>query len=372
VKTELKKQPFKAYLQSMCARPQLLAAGLLVAAFAPAQAADSFRDAFQATEPTSAPEPDGRPEGMVWIPGGTFSMGIADPRSLPRGGREAMPDARPIHRVRVDGFWMDRTPVTNAEFAEFVEATGYRTVAERPPEIEGISAEQLAGIEPGSIVFHHPDRLDHPQDYTQWWEWVPGAYWRAPEGPGSTIEDRMDYPVVQVAWADAVAYAEWAGKRLPTEAEWEFAARGGLTGQPYPWGSELFPEGHWQGNTWQGDFPKVDSGQDGYSGLAPVAQFAPNGYGLYDMAGNVWEWCADWYLYDYYDERSGEGGVIDNPQGPDRSFDPNEPGVAKRSTRGGSFLCTDQYCTRYMVGTRGKSEPNSAANHIGFRLVRSR
>jgi len=335
------------------------------------QAAEWFSGAYEATESAAEPAPDARPEGMVWIPGGTFSMGIADPRRLPRGGSEAMPDARPIHRVKVDGFWMDATPVTNAEFAEFVEATGYRTIAERPLEIAGVPAEQLAGIKPGSIVFHHPDQLDNPQDYTQWWEWVPGAHWRAPEGPGSDIDDRMDYPVLQVAWADAVAYAEWAEKRLPTEAEWEFAARGGLSGQPYPWGMELHPEGRWQGNTWQGEFPKLDSGRDGHSGLAPVGQFAPNGYGLYDMAGNVWEWCADWYLYNHYGERSASGEVVDNPEGPDHSFDPNEPGVAKRSTRGGSFLCTDQYCTRYMVGTRGKSEPNSAANHIGFRLVRS-
>lgn len=334
-------------------------------------ASERFHAAYEPTEPSGEPAPGEKPEGMVWIPGGTFSMGIADPRSLDRGGSEAMADARPIHRVRVDGFWMDATPVTNAEFAEFVEATGYQTIAERPPEIEGVPAERLAEIEPGSIVFHHPDRVENPQDYTQWWKWVPGAYWRAPEGPGSDIENRMDYPVVQIAWADAVAYAEWAGKRLPTEAEWEFAARGGLAGEPYPWGRELTPRERWQGNTWQGDFPKADSAKDGHSGLAPVAQFEPNGYGLHDMAGNVWEWCADWYRHDHYAKRSRVGEVAVNPEGPASSFDPNEPGIAKRSTRGGSFLCTDQYCTRYMVGTRGKSEPNSAANHIGFRLVRS-
>ncbi|TVP80251.1 MAG: formylglycine-generating enzyme family protein [Puniceicoccaceae bacterium] len=334
-------------------------------------ASERFRDAFEPTEPSGKEAPGPAPEGMVWIPGGTFSMGIADPRGLPTGGREAMADARPVHRVKVDGFWMDTTPVTNAAFAEFVEATGYLTVAEQAVQIPGVPAEQLAGIKPGSIVFFHPSRIDNPYNYTQWWKWVEGAYWRAPEGPGSCIEDRMDYPVVHVAWADAVAYAEWAGKRLPTEAEWEFAARGGLWGKPYPWGMDLRPEGAWQGNTWQGSFPRQDSGQDGFAGLAPVAQFAPNGYGLYDMGGNVWEWCSDWYLYNHYQQRSREGQLIVNPEGPQHSFDPAEPGVAKRSTRGGSFLCTDQYCTRYMVGTRGKGEPDSGASHTGFRLVRS-
>lgn len=330
-----------------------------------------FAAAFEPTVALTGGAPGEAPEGMVWVPGGEFSMGLPDPRGLPRGGREPMGDARPIHRVAVDGFWMDITSVTNAAFAAFVEATGYVTVAEQPldpREFPGVPEENL---KPGSAVFTHPRRLANTRDFTQWWRWVPGASWRAPEGPGSDLEGRMDYPVVHMAWADAEAYAKWAGKRLPTEAEWEFAARGGLTGKPYPWGEDLVPGGEWQANTWQGAFPRVDAGEDGYAGLAPVGRFAPNGYGLHDMAGNVWEWCADWYHHRHYTERARAGGVVVNPRGPDESFDPAEPGVAKRSTRGGSFLCTDQYCTRYMVGTRGKSEPNSPANHIGFRLVRS-
>ena len=282
-----------------------------------------------------------------------------------------MADARPIHRVRVDGFWMDRTEVTNAAFAAFVEATGYVTIAERPldpKEFPGLPPDQLR---PGSTVFTHPTRLANPHDYTQWWRWVPGAHWRAPEGPGSSIAERTHHPVVHVAWADAVAYAKWAGKRLPTEAEWEFAARGGLTGKPYAWGDQLTPDGAWRANTWQGEFPRKDSAEDGHAGLAPAASFPPNGYGLHDMAGNVWEWCADWYHDRHYTMQArAEATAVANPTGPATSRDPAEPGVAKRSTRGGSFLCTDQYCTRYMVGTRGRSEPNSPANHIGFRLVR--
>ncbi len=360
----------KAFRMRQILATLMLGSAMLAPNVSHASAIEDFRAAFQATEPSGQEAPGEAPEGMVWIPGGTFSMGIADPRTLPRGGSDPMPDARPVHRVQVDGFWMDTTPVTNADFAKFVEATGYRTVAERAFEVEVPGQDEPRVVDPGSIVFHHPDRVANPHDFTQWWKWVTGANWRHPEGPDSNIENRMDYPVVQVAWDDAVAYAEWAGKRLPTEAEWEFAARGGLSGKPYPWGMELKPEGQWQANTWQGTFPQEDTGEDGFAGLAPVAQFAPNGYGLYDMGGNVWEWCADWYSYGHYGVRVHDGEPIVNPQGPDRSFDPQEPGVKKRSTRGGSFLCTDQYCTRYMVGTRGKNEPSSSANHIGFRLVK--
>jgi formylglycine-generating enzyme len=335
-----------------------------------AEALEQFRSAFAPTVENTTPAPTDAPEGMVWIPGGEFSMGLADPRPLPRGGREAMIDARPIHRVAVDGFWMAKTPVTNAQFAKFVDATGYVTVAERPldpADFPGVPEHLLV---PGAMVFANPESVRGLNNYQQWWRWVQGAQWRHPLGPESSIEGMEDYPVVQVGWEDAVAYAEWAGGRLPTEAEWEFAARGGLTGMPYPWGEELTPNGEWQANIWQGEFPVENTAADGFAGLAPVAMFAANGYGLYDMGGNIWEWCADWYHSRAYAMRIADGEPVVNPQGPDRSFDPSEPGTPKRSTRGGSFLCTDQYCTRYMVGTRGRGEPNSGALHTGFRIVR--
>lgn len=296
-------------------------------------------------------------------------MGAEDPTDMICGGHESMPDARPIHRVYVDGFWMDATEVTNEQFERFVKATAYVTVAERKPRTEdfpGVAPEMLA---PGSAVFSPPQTAVPLTDYLAWWQYVPGANWRHPDGPASTIEGRGKNPVAHVAYEDAVAYAKWVGKRLPTEAEWEFAARGGMAGQPYAWGSELKPKNKWMANIYEGEFPVKDTGEDGFAGIAPVAQYPPNAYGLYDVAGNVWEWCADWYRPDYYDQLLKSGPVARNPQGPADSFDPNEPGVPKRVQRGGSFLCTEQYCTRYMVGTRGKGEPSTGSNHVGFRCV---
>lgn len=320
-------------------------------------------------ENTSGPGSEA-PDGMVWIPGGEFSMGSLDPRSLEKGGKEPMEDARPIHRVAVDGFWMDATEVTNAQFSVFVEATGYVTVAEKTPRAEDLPGVPEELLVAGSIVFKGPEAKEDPRSYHQWWSYVPGASWKAPEGQGSSIRNRLDHPVVHIAYEDATSYAEWAGKRLPTEAEWEFAARGGLTGKPYAWGHELTPEGTWMANTFQGSFPQKNTAEDGFEGLAPGGQFPPNGYGLFDMAGNAWEWCSDWYRPATY-LRDGEADWTANPQGPESSHDPAEPGMPKRVQRGGSFLCTDEYCTRYMIGTRGKGEVTSSANHTGFRCVKS-
>jgi formylglycine-generating enzyme len=315
--------------------------------------------------------PGNGPTGMVWIAGAEFAMGCSDPRELPHGGTNPMADARPIHRVRVDGFWIDRFEVTNDQFAEFVTATRYVTVAERAPTAEEFPDAPKENLVAGSIVFTPPPQAVPLDNHYQWWSYVKGANWRHPEGPATDIAQRGRYPVVQVAYADADAYAQWAGKRLPTEAEWEFAARGGLAGAPYSWGTDFQPDGKWMANIWQGTFPINDTGADGFKGIAPVGQFAANGYGLHDMAGNVWEWCSDWYRPDEYTVRAAAGRLASNPTGPPSSFDPAEPGQAKRVHRGGSFLCTEQYCTRYMIGTRGKGEVSSGSNHLGFRCVKS-
>jgi len=306
---------------------------------------------------------------MVWIPGGEFSMGNVNPTTMEDGGHDAMNDTRPVHRVYVKGYFMDKTEVTNAEFAAFVKATGYVTVAERKPtqeEFPGVPDENLVA---GSVVFKPSATSDLSQNL-QWWDYVYGANWKHPFGPGSDLKGKENYPVVHVCWEDAEAYAKWAGKRLPTEAEWEFAARGGNAGEMYTWGNQLKPDGKWMANIYEGKFPATDQALDGYAGIAPVEKFPANPYGLYDMAGNVWEWCSDWYRPDYYVKLAEQGGVAKNPQGPSSSYDPAEPTEKKKIQRGGSFLCTDQYCTRYMVGTRGKGELRSASNHIGFRCVK--
>lgn len=329
------------------------------------------RSSFTATLENSSTAPGTAPEGMVWIPGGEFSMGSESCGtghcSVTVNGSK---DSQPIHRVYVDGFWMDATTVTNEQFEKFTRATGYVTVAERTPtqaEYPNVPAENLVA---GSSVFTPPAHVVSLDDSFQWWRYQPGANWRHPEGPASDLAGREKFPVVHVAFEDAQAYAKWAGKRLPTEAEWEFAARGGLTGQTYAWGNEFKPGGRPMANTFQGTFPAKDTGDDGFVGLAPVAQFPPNRYGLYDMAGNVWQWCSDWYSSDYFATLSASGRVAKNPSGPSESFDPAEPGVSKRVQKGGSFLCSDQYCTRYVVGTRGKGEVTSASSHVGFRCVK--
>jgi len=314
--------------------------------------------------------PGSAPEGMVWIPGGEFSMGSTSSSESLCGLPGVTRDALPVHRVYVDGFWMDKTDVTNEEFDRFTKATGYVTVAERTPTKEEFPTAPPENLVSGSVVFTPPDHPVPLDNYYQWWNYVKGANWRHPLGADSDLKGKEKYPVVHIAYDDAVAYAKWAGKRLPTEAEWEFAARGGLAGKIYFWGDELKPGGKWMANIFEGQFPLKDTGDDGYAGIAPVAQFPPNRYGLYDMAGNVWQWCSDWYRPDYYDQLAKAGGVARNPSGPDTPFDPGEPTEKKRVHRGGSFLCTDQYCTRYMVGTRGKGEASTGSNHLGFRCVK--
>ncbi len=309
--------------------------------------------------------------GMVLIIGGEFSMGGVNPMGMSDGGKEQMNDARPIHKVYVDAFYMDETEVTNAQFKAFVRATNYKTIAEQQPTAQEFPNAKPEDLVPGSVVFSPPAQDVNLNNFYQWWDYIKGANWQHPEGPTSNIIGKDNYPVVQVAWEDAVAYAKWAGKRLPTEAEWEFAARGGKAGNLYPWGNEFKPNENYMANIFQGKFPNNNKVLDGFALTAPVKSFPPNSYGLYDVAGNVWEWCSDWYRADYYQTLAAEKKVIRNPKGPTNSFDPNEPNEKKRVQRGGSFLCTDEYCTRYMVGTRGKGEYRSAANHIGFRCVKN-
>jgi formylglycine-generating enzyme required for sulfatase activity len=311
------------------------------------------------------------PAGMVWIPGGEFTMGT--------DSKIGWVDEKPAHRVRVDGFWMDETDVTNAQFREFVEATGYVTTAEKPMDAEEILKQSPPGtpppppeqLVPASLVFQPTaGPVKNMRDVSQWWHLTPGASWRHPEGPDSTIDGRQDHPVVHVSWHDAVAYAKWAGKRLATEAEWEFAARGGQEGKTYVWGEEAFSEEKPQCNCWQGEFPWKNTGKDGYQRTSPVNAFPPNGYGLYDMAGNVWQWCSDWYQLDLYRERAGQG-VIDNPAGPERSRDPRQPYSPLRCQKGGSFLCHPSYCWRFRPSARHGCTPDTGMSHVGFRCVMS-
>lgn len=303
----------------------------------------------------AAPAP--APDGMVWIPSGRFSMG---------DDYEPFRDARPIHPVEVDGFWMDRYPVTNAQYRKFVQATGYVTVAERKPDPKDFPGAPPEVLVPGAVVFAPPANAVPLDNVGHWWRYVPGASWKHPEGPDTSIAGRENHPVVHVAYEDAEAYCKWAGKRLPTEAEFEYAARGGLTQMPYTWGDQFRPNGKIMANTFQGRFPNSNKKEDGYGRTSPVGAYPANGFDLHDMAGNVWQWCSDWYRPDYYAQ-----SPVKNPQGPADSYDPDEPGIPKRIQRGGSFLCTDQYCSRYMPGGRGKGAIDTGSSHVGFRCVLS-
>lgn len=305
-----------------------------------------------------------RVSGMVWIPGATFVM----------GNNHGPPDEAPRHAVALDGFWIDKTEVTNAQFTAFVDATGYVTLPEKKPELrslrEGSDIEKLAILEemnqPGSICslpISSRDEIDGRGAYS-WWQYLPGANWRHPEGPDSTISDRLDHPVVHLSWLDVQEFCKWANTKLPTEAQWEYAARGGHDGRVYPWGNTQQPNGEWLQNIWQGEFPVEDTGEDGHTSTAAVGSFTPNDFGLYDMSGNVWEWCFDYYRPDYYFT-----STIHNPTGPDESWDPQEPDIIKRVQRGGSFMCSDQYCIGYRVAARMKGEVDTGAFHTGFRTI---
>jgi sulfatase modifying factor 1 len=319
------------------------------------------------------------PAGMVWIDGGSFLMGS--------DARPAQPNERPAHSVKVHGYWIDQHHVTNAEFRKFVDATGYLTTAERKPDWESLRVQLPPGtprpsddlLVPGGMVFvgtAGPVALD---DVAQWWRFVPGANWRHPSGPGSSIEGKDDHPVVQVSYEDAQAYAKWVGKRLPTEAEWEFAARGGLEQATYAWGEDFAPNGKQMANVWQGQqgqpFPVASGKTRTLPGTSPVGTFPPNGYGLSDMTGNAWQWVADWYRSDQFQLEAAAGGQPVDPRGPTESYDPNDPGVPtsapKRVTRGGSFLCNEAYCLSYRPSARRGTDPYTSLSHLGFRLAMS-
>jgi formylglycine-generating enzyme required for sulfatase activity len=299
--------------------------------------------------------PVGR-EGMVFIPPGQFLM----------GSEHFYPEEGPVREVTVDGFWIDTHTVTNRQFSRFVRKTGYVTVAERP-----LTAEDFPGAEsalPGAMVFRKATGPVDLRDWHQWWEWVPGTYWRHPEGPGSSIESRPDHPVVQVAFEDVVTYASWAGKRLPTEAEWEYAARGGLVGKHFTWGDEMEPGGKPAANTWQGEFPWQNLCADGYERTAPVGQFSPNGYGLFDMAGNVWEWTTDWFT-STPEKSQAVCCAAESPR--EQSYDPAFPDVRipRKVLKGGSFLCAPNYCLRFRPAARSPQMIDSGMSHVGFRCV---
>jgi formylglycine-generating enzyme len=308
--------------------------------------------------------------GMVLIPGGTFDMGADN--------NQASPDEYPKHKVTVSAFYIDVREVTNAQFEKFIIATGYKTTAERKPDWEELKktvppdtpkpADSL--MQTASLVFKQSMAPVSLNDYTQWWGWVSGADWKHPQGPQSNIIGKENYPVVHISWDDAMAYCKWAGKRLPTEAEWEFAARGGLINNIYPWGNEPINTGKAKANSWEGKFPYQNEKKDGFITAAPIKSYLPNGYGLYDMAGNVWEWCSDFYNQDYY--KTLEGKTTLNPTGAAKSYDADEPYAIKRTLRGGSFLCNDSYCSGYRVARRMKSSPDTGLEHTGFRCVKDK
>ncbi len=323
-----------------------------------------------AAEEQPAAPPKETPPGMVWLPGGEFTMGSELP-----GVRR---NEAPAHKVSVDGFWIDAHDVTNAEFRKFVEATGYKTTAERPVDWEELKKQLPPGtpkpaeemLRPGSMVFVPSDGPVPFDNMAGWWQWTTGADWRHPEGPASNLDGRDEHPVVQVSWDDAVAYAKWAGKRLPTEAEWEFAARGGLENNRYAWGNDFKIEGKFMANTWTGKFPYRNTKEDGFERTSPVKTYPANAYGLYDMGGNVWNWVSDWYRPDIHVHLAAEPSCH-NPVGPKASLSPDNPHQPERVTKGGSFLCHVDYCESYRPSARRGTPPDTGMSHIGFRCARS-
>lgn len=313
------------------------------------------------------------PEGMVWVPGGTFTQGAVATDEM------ALNHEKPAHEVAVDGFFMDQTEVTNAEFKKFVQETGYVTVAERDIKWEEIKKQVPPGtprppdsvLQPGSLTFEViAKKVTNLQDFTQWWNWNIGANWRHPDGPESTIEGKDEYPVVHIAYEDALAYCKWSGTRLPTEAEWEYASRAGKKDKIYAWGNSTAHLTDYA-NTWQGDFPNSNTAADGFVGAAPVKSYPENGYGLFDMAGNVWEWTSDWYNVNYYKKLAETKQITKNPSGADTYYNPANPSTPEKVIKGGSFLCHSSYCASYRSSARMATSLDSGLEHLGFRTVKS-
>lgn len=313
------------------------------------------------------------PMGMVWVPGGKFIQGAVP------GDKMAMMHEKPAHGVSVDGFFMDEHEVTNAQFSEFVKETGYVTVAEREIDWEEMKKQLPEGtpkphdsiLQPGSLVFKKTKTsVPNLYDFSQWWEWKIGANWNHPSGPNSTIIGKENHPVVHIALEDALAYCEWAGRRLPTEAEWEYAARAGKNDALFFWGNDITLLSNYA-NSWEGEFPVNNTQEDGFERLAPVMSYPKNGFGLYDMAGNVWEWTNDWYNSNYYEEMANKNGVVHNPLGADKAFNSNNPYVQEKVIKGGSFLCSASYCASYRISARMATSPDSGMEHLGFRTALS-
>jgi formylglycine-generating enzyme required for sulfatase activity len=300
---------------------------------------------------------------MVWIPSATYQMGSA----------KHYPEERPVHRVSVDGFWIDRYPVTNERFARFIETTGHLTFAEIPPDPAQYPGALPDMLYAGSLVFVKPPGPVDRSNFANWWTFLKGADWRHPQGPDSSIDGRSRHPVTHVAFSDAEAFAKWEGKALPTEAEWELASRGGLDSAPYAWGDTFLPDGRYMANTWQGDFPWQNLGSDGHEGTSPVDAFPPNGYGLHDMIGNVWEWTTDWYVPKHPNEVVKACCVPRNPRGPreDESYDPCQPAIRipRKVLKGGSHLCAPNYCRRYRPAARFPEPVDTSTCHVGFRCI---